>query len=114
MSFDKPVRYSVGRYLTQPILWFGCAMLAMLWFGTGFQIRSEYRAAGEAGQQRLENYGRVFEEHVLRTVKDLDKALHIARAEYLDFRKTMTQQEAIGQKLPNPKLLSDLSFQMAT
>lgn len=102
------------RQLVLPVTWFGLAMIGMVWFGIWYQIHSEYQYAEESAQRDLQNYSRVFDEHIVRTVRELDKALLIARKRYLNARKDMTYESAIGLKLPDPALLSDLSFQMAT
>ena len=49
----------------------------------------------------------------MRTVRELDKALLIAIKRYQRARTTQSYDEAIGQRLPDPALLSDMSFQMA-
>jgi len=105
---------NAGHSNFQPAVWFGCAMLIMLWFGIGYQIRSEYSAKESAIHQDLRNFGHVFEEHVVRTVRELDKALLMMRDRYLKARQSVSYEEAIGRALPNPQLLSDMSFQLAT
>jgi hypothetical protein len=89
-------------------------MIGMVWLGIWYQIHSEYGQAEQSAQRDLQNYSRVFEEHIVRTVRDLDKALLIARRQYLEARQNMSYEHAIGLKLPDPTLLSDMSFQMAT
>ncbi len=101
------------RVYKQPILWFGLVMLVMLWFGISYQIRSSFDNTEKAAHQNLKNYARVFEEHVVRTVAELDKALLIARAKFLQTYEKDGYEQAIGQRLPNPQLLSDTSFQLA-
>lgn len=103
----------VRKYLIQPTILFGAAMIAMLWFGISLQIRSEFDAARHGAEQDLGNFARVFEEHVVRTVRELDKALLIAIKRYQHARTDQSYEEAIGQRLPDPTLLSDMSFQMA-
>jgi diguanylate cyclase (GGDEF)-like protein len=105
---------SKTQSLVLPVTWFGLALIAMIWFGIWFQIHSEFQIARDSADQKLQNYSRVFDEHIVRTVRELDKALLIARRRYLTARMTMPYKEAIGLKLPDPALLSDLSFQMAT
>jgi diguanylate cyclase (GGDEF)-like protein len=89
-------------------------MLGMVWFGIWYQIHGEYRNAEQSAHRDLQNYSRVFEEHINRTVRELDKALLIARKRYLQAREELPYEAAIGLKLPDPALLSDMSFQMAT
>ncbi|NJM34494.1 MAG: EAL domain-containing protein [Rhodomicrobium sp.] len=88
-------------------------MIAMLWFGIWYQIHGEFDGVRKSARQDLQNFARIFEEHIVRTVRELDKALLIARRRYLKARETMSYEDAIGQLLPEPDLLSDLSFQMA-
>lgn len=89
-------------------------MIGMLWFGIWYQIHGEYQQAEKTARRDLQNYSRVFDEHIVRTVRELDKALLLARKRYLDRRKSQSYDAAIGMKLPDPTVLSDLSFQMAT
>ncbi|MBX2805642.1 MAG: EAL domain-containing protein [Hyphomicrobiales bacterium] len=107
-------KFNFARQLVLPVTWFGLSMIAMLWFGIVYQVRSEYQNAEQNAQRNLQNYARVFEEHIERTVMELDKALIIARKQYLKARETLPYDEAIGLRLPDPALLSDMSFQMAT
>ena len=102
------------RTLNVPIvLLFGATMIAMVWFGIAFQIRSEYSQARDGAKLELKNFARVFEEHVDRTVRELDKALLIARKQYRKALKTQSYAEAIRGPLPDPHLLSNTSFQLA-
>ena len=103
----------IRKHFAQPTILFGAAMIAMLWFGISLQIRSEFDAARHGADQDLGNFARVFEEHVVRTVRELDKALLIAIKRYQRARAAKSYDEAIGQRLPDPALLSDMSFQMA-
>lgn len=93
---------------------FGFAMLAMLWFGIYTQIQGEFSAAKTKNEQNLNNLARVFDEHVDRTIRELDKALLIARKQYRKRLDTMDYDTAIRGPLPDPQLLSDMSFQLAT
>ncbi len=106
-------RFGPRKYLALPVVWFGLAMIAMLWFGIWYQVKSEFEVARKSAEQELRNFSRVFEEHIIRRVRELDKALLIAQKYYLVSRETQPYQEAIGQRLPDPALLSDISFQMA-
>lgn len=92
---------------------FGAATLAMLWFAIVTQIKSEFTAARSGNAIILKNMARVFDEHVDRTTRELDKALLIARKQYLKNRQTMDYATAIRAALPDPQLLSDMSFQLA-
>lgn len=104
----------IRHFLYLPVAWFGLVMIAMLWFGIWYQNHGEFDAADRTARQELQNFARVFEEHVVRTVRELDKAMLITRKRYLKARETMSYEEAIGLQLPEPDLLSDLSFQLAT
>lgn len=102
------------RQFILPVTWLGLSMIAMLWFGIWYQIHGEYQQAEETARRDLQNYSRVFDEHIVRTIRELDKALLLARKRYLDALKSYSYNAAIGMKLPDPTVLSDLSFQMAT
>ena len=109
-----PVTKSASFPRSLPLtLFFGIAMIAMLWTGIVVQTESEFSAARNAASQRLANLARVFDEHVDRTIRELDKALLIARKQYLKRRETSPYEAAIRASLPDPQLLSDMSFQLA-
>ncbi len=113
MSNSKSRQASREAYTVPTTVGFGIAMIAMLWFGTYFQISGEFAAARSASQQDLKNFARVFDEHVDRTVRELDKALLIARKQFLRARNGQSYHDAIRGPLPDPQLLSDMSFQLA-
>ena len=104
---------STKKLLFLPITWLGAVVLAIFWLGIWYQVQGEFDAARKGAEQDLTNYSRVFEEHIIRTVRELDKAVLIARKLYLKARQTMPYEEAVSQRLPDPTLLSDISFQMA-
>ncbi len=106
-------KLKLQRLARTPLVWFGVFIMLMFWFGIWYQIRGEYEAARNSAHQDLKNLNRVFDEHIVRTVRELDKALIIARKRYLAALESMEHEEAISQRLPDPALLSDLSFQMA-
>ncbi len=97
----------------QPGIIFGVAMIAMLWFSIDSQMQSEIKVARSGAEQDVKNFARVFEEHVARTIKELDKALLIARKEYRTALSKYKYEDAIREPLPDPDLLSDMSFQLA-
>ena len=101
------------RILSLPITWLGAVVLAIFWLAIGYQVHGEFEAARNTANQDVTNYSRVFDEHIVRTVRELDKALLIARKLYLKARQSTPYDEAISQRLPDPALLSDISFQLA-
>ena len=113
MGQNSNILKTISYVFFQSSTLFGLAMIAMLWVSISVQIYSEYVHAERENSQNLKNYARVFGEHVVRSVKELDKALLIARKRYLKARETKSYIGAIGMRLPDPQLLSDMSFQMA-
>ena len=105
-------KLKIFRNLPLTVL-FGVAMLAMLWFAVVTQIKGEFHAARTDNAVTLKNMARVFDEHVDRAIRELDKALLIAGKQYLKNRQTMSYERAIRAALPDPQLLSDMSFQLA-
>jgi diguanylate cyclase (GGDEF)-like protein len=101
------------KLLFLPITWLGAIVLAIFWLGIWYQVQGEFDAARKTANQDLTNYSRVFDEHIIRTIRELDKALLIARKLYLKTRQSMPYDEAVSQRLPDPTLLSDISFQLA-
>ena len=69
----------VARVATQTSFVLGVAMIAMLW--TGIVLKFKDQAAGNYRDAVLntQNLALLFEENILRTVGEVDKALHFMR-----------------------------------
>ena len=60
----------------------GAAMIAVIWLGGAFHSKFERQVAEQAAIQNSSNLARAFEEHVVRSLKELDRALLYLRQRY--------------------------------
>src|SRR4051812_45996173 len=88
---------------------FGIIIIAMLWAGVGLKYSQDVQAdRGEAGRTNR-NFAMVFEENVLRSIGEIDKALLYLRRT-VESRKAATDYHAIVQ---SADVLSDIILQAA-
>src|SRR5258708_16581077 len=57
-------------------------MIALVWLGLEFHLKAELATVQEDAVQNAGNLSRAFEEHLVRTLKDSDHTLQIARNAY--------------------------------
>ena len=55
------------------------AMIALLWVFTAFHIKTEHDKTVDEAAHNAENLARVFEEHIIRSIKGVDRALLLIR-----------------------------------
>jgi diguanylate cyclase (GGDEF)-like protein len=61
-----------------------CAMMiALVWVGVGFHLQVEHGDAERAAVQNSANLARAFEEHLSRTLNEIDRSLKSIRSNYL-------------------------------
>jgi diguanylate cyclase (GGDEF)-like protein len=61
-----------------------CAMMiALVWVGVGFHLQVEHSDAERAAVQNSANLARAFEEHLSRTLNEIDRSLRSIRSNYL-------------------------------
>jgi diguanylate cyclase (GGDEF)-like protein len=61
-----------------------CAMMiALVWVGVGFHLQVEHSDAERAAVQNSANLARAFEEHLSRTLNEIDRSLKSIRSNYL-------------------------------
>jgi diguanylate cyclase (GGDEF)-like protein len=61
-----------------------CAMMiALVWVGVGFHLEVEHSDAERAAVQNSANLARAFEEHLSRTLNEIDRSLKSIRSNYL-------------------------------
>ncbi len=61
-----------------------CVMtIALVWIGVDFHLKIEYGDTERAAVQNSANLARAFEEHLSRTLNEIDRSLKIIRANYL-------------------------------
>jgi diguanylate cyclase (GGDEF)-like protein/PAS domain S-box-containing protein len=57
-------------------------MIALVWLGVSFHLQVEYNDAERAAVQNSANLARTFEEHLSRTLNEIDRSLKIIRSNY--------------------------------
>jgi hypothetical protein len=55
-------------------------MIALVWLGVGFHLRVEHSDAEGAAVQNTANLARAFEEHLSRSLNEIDRSLKIIRS----------------------------------
>jgi diguanylate cyclase (GGDEF)-like protein len=70
------------RALNQGSTYLGLAMIALVWLGLDFHLKSELATVQNDAIQNAGNLSRAFEEHLVRTLKDADRTLQIVRNAY--------------------------------
>jgi diguanylate cyclase (GGDEF)-like protein/PAS domain S-box-containing protein len=58
-------------------------MIALVWAGVGFHLKVEYYDAERAAVQNSANLARAFEEHLSRSLNEIDRSLKIIRSNYI-------------------------------
>jgi diguanylate cyclase (GGDEF)-like protein/PAS domain S-box-containing protein len=79
--------YEVGkawlRIIAQGSTLLGLLMIALLWIGLGIYSDSKRAATERAAVQNSDNLARAFEEHLSRSLRELDRSLKIMRARWV-------------------------------
>jgi uncharacterized oligopeptide transporter (OPT) family protein len=68
--------------LRQGATYVGLLIIGLVWLGLDFHLASESEHAQRAAVQTTRNLARAFEEHLSRSLKDVDRTLVILRASY--------------------------------
>lgn len=66
----------------QPMTALGLSLVAIVWASVATVLYVEHDTARKAAEQTTKNLARVFEEHVVRAIKETDKTLLFLRAAY--------------------------------
>jgi diguanylate cyclase (GGDEF)-like protein len=77
--------YEASRRLrpwSQPAVYAGAAMVAAIWLGFTFHLSVEHERSLQAAVQNTGNLARVFEEHIVRTLMEADRAIVLLRSSY--------------------------------
>lgn len=61
----------------------GALMILLLWSGAGIYLNTTRAAIEQAAVQNSDRLARAFDEHLSRSLRDLDRSLKVARARYL-------------------------------
>jgi diguanylate cyclase (GGDEF)-like protein len=70
------------RIWSQPAIYVGAAMIAAVWLSFSFHLAVEHDRSLAAVAQNTSNLARVFEEHIVRTIMEADRALRLLRTSY--------------------------------
>ncbi len=101
----KTIAHAMSRLSTL----LGLTLLLFLWIGAGLYIRLDREKTIEASVQETRNLARLFEEHVSRSIKEIDQTLQFVRRSY--------ELDPAGFDLPGwtatEGLLHDLTIQIA-
>jgi diguanylate cyclase (GGDEF)-like protein len=88
---------------------FGVTIIAMLWAGVGLKYMSDVRADERDAERTGHNFAMVFEENVLRSIGEIDKALLYLRRS-IETRKASTDYTTI---VNTTDVLSEIIVQVA-
>jgi diguanylate cyclase (GGDEF)-like protein/PAS domain S-box-containing protein len=87
------------RAIAQSSTLLGLFMIALIWAGLRFHQEVGRSSAEREAVQNSDNLARAFEEHLSRSLKDIDRSLKIARSRYLqnpdefDFRRWLRDSQ---------------------
>jgi diguanylate cyclase (GGDEF)-like protein len=70
------------RLWSQPAIYVGAAMVGAVWLSFSFHLAVEHDRSLAAATQNTSNLARVFEEHIVRTVMEVDRTLRLLRSSY--------------------------------
>jgi len=70
------------RALGQSVTFLGVLMIGFIWLSLNFHLATERENAKRAAIQNATNLARAFEEHLSRSLKDIDRSLLMLRANY--------------------------------
>ena len=95
------------RPWSQPAIYIGVAMIAAIWASVNFHLAVEHERSRLAAIQNTGNLARVFEEHIVRTLTETDRAIVLLRTSY-----QLNGNFDLANPLTNPALHSDLLTQI--
>jgi diguanylate cyclase (GGDEF)-like protein len=104
-SFYNTFRQS--RPWLQPAIYFGVAMIAAIWAIVTFHLAVEYNRSRLVTVQNTSNLARVFEEHIVGTLMEIDRAIVLLRTSY-----RLTGNLDLANSVTNPAMHSDLLTQV--
>src|SRR6202048_279313 len=73
------------RVVAQGSTLLGVLMIGCLWGGLGIYSESKRAATERSAVQNSDNLARAFEEHLSRSLKDIDRSLQIMRSRYMQY-----------------------------
>jgi signal transduction histidine kinase/DNA-binding response OmpR family regulator len=108
-SLPRPVRHGGQLWLPVAICLFGALVILLIGGTVLLQLSNERTAILDGGRKHTSNLARAFEEHIRRTVKEIDQTLLVLRRGYENDPAHFALWEWPGKEL----LLQDLSVQIA-
>lgn len=96
------------RRLREPVIYFGLSMIILIWTGVILEIRNQFAAVEQSSSRDALNYARVFEENVLRSLRQIDTQLWFVSSSA--GRKDSGLWQEIMRELPVDK---ELTVQLA-
>jgi diguanylate cyclase (GGDEF)-like protein len=97
------IRRRLARVIGQTSTILGVAMIAMLWFGIVWKYQDHSETEHRAAVQNNANLALLFEENVVRTIGEVDKALLYVRRRIQERDGTVDFRRAVS----NPEVMSD-------
>lgn len=105
----RPQLRMLAHAVTRLSTLLGLALLVFLWIGAGLYIQLDREKTIDASVQETRNLARLFEEHVSRSIKEIDQTIQFVRRSY--------ERDPQGFDLPawtaTEGLLHDLTIQIA-
>ena len=95
------------KSLSKPAIYVGMAMIAAIWASISFHLSVEHDRAQRSAIQHTGNLARVFEEHIVRTIMEADRAILLLRTSY-----QLTGNFDLANSLASPSLRNDLLTQI--
>ena len=107
------------RPWSQPAIYIGVAMIAAIWTSFNFHLAVEHERSRLAAIQNTGNLARVFEEHIVRTLTETDRAIVLLRTSYqltgnFDLANPLTDPSVHGDLLTQIRILGPDGVPIAT
>jgi hypothetical protein len=102
--------HSVSHQLqpwSQSAIYLGVAMIAAIWASVNFHLAVEHDRSRLAAIQNTSNLARVFEEHIVGTLMEIDRAIVPLRTSY-----KLTGNLNLANSITHPAMHSDLLTQV--
>src|SRR5207244_10445822 len=82
-SHNRPENTRYLRALAQSSTWLSAIIIAFVWISIIFHLQVERSDAERGAVLNSANLARAFEEHLSRTLNDIDRSLKLIRANYI-------------------------------
>jgi diguanylate cyclase (GGDEF)-like protein len=104
------------RAASQGTTYFGLAMIALIWLSVHFHLAVEHERTQQAAVQNSSNLARAFEEHLVRSLTEIDQVLIFLRETYLrdparfDMSKYVSRSGILGDPTLQVGIISPDGF----